>query len=266
MLHKENDNNEKTIKDITSDDLKQYLFDVAKEYRRLTKKKMPAEIVLIGGAAILTNYGFRDLTNDVDAIILASSLMKDAIRHVSDKYSLPRDWLNDAFIKSKSFSQRLVGISKYHRTYSNVVQIRIVKGEYLAAMKLLSGRRYKYDLSDIVGIFWEQEKNGEPISIEDVYGAISYLYGEDIELPESSQKILKRISLTDDYEALYHEIRKEEIESRKILLEFQENNPVRIRGLDINEVINEGLRRNEENEERWVALLESVEKGEFPYV
>ncbi len=41
-------------------------------------KSMPAEIVLVGGAAILTNYGFRNMTTDIDAVIHAASTIKDA--------------------------------------------------------------------------------------------------------------------------------------------------------------------------------------------
>ncbi len=48
------------------------------------------EIVLIGGAAVLANYGFRDMTYDIDAIIQASSSMKDAINKVSDEMGLPK--------------------------------------------------------------------------------------------------------------------------------------------------------------------------------
>ena len=56
-----------------------YLKELGKEFRKLNGKKMPAEIVLIGGAAILANYGFRESTYDIDAVILASSAMKDAL-------------------------------------------------------------------------------------------------------------------------------------------------------------------------------------------
>ena len=66
----------------TKDNLENYLKELAKEYRKLVGKDMPAEIVLVGGAAILTNYGFRDMTTDVDAIIHAASSMKDAINKV----------------------------------------------------------------------------------------------------------------------------------------------------------------------------------------
>ena len=68
------------IKPITRDNLNEYLKDLAKDFRKLNGTKTPAEIILIGGAAVLAGYGFRDLTYDVDAIIVASSAMKDAIK------------------------------------------------------------------------------------------------------------------------------------------------------------------------------------------
>ena len=38
--------------------------------------------------------------------------------------------------------------------------------EYLVAMKLMAGRQYKYDLSDIVGVLIEQEEKNEPFDLE----------------------------------------------------------------------------------------------------
>lgn len=53
----------------TKDNLDIYLKELAKEYKKLNGKLMPAEIVLVGGAAVLANYGFRKMTTDIDAII-----------------------------------------------------------------------------------------------------------------------------------------------------------------------------------------------------
>lgn len=39
-----------------------YLKELAKEFRKQNGKTMPAEIILIGGASVLANYGFRDMT------------------------------------------------------------------------------------------------------------------------------------------------------------------------------------------------------------
>ena len=69
----------------TKENLDTYLKELAKEFRKINGKSMPAEIILNGGAAILVNYGFRDMTTDVDAIIHAASSMKDAINRVGDK-------------------------------------------------------------------------------------------------------------------------------------------------------------------------------------
>jgi len=60
----------------TKDNLDTYLKELAKTFRKLNGTAMPAEIILIGGASILANYGFREMTNDMDAIIHASSAMK----------------------------------------------------------------------------------------------------------------------------------------------------------------------------------------------
>jgi hypothetical protein len=49
---------------ITKENLNEYLKELAKEYRRRSGKAIPAEIILIGGAAVLASYGFRDLTYD----------------------------------------------------------------------------------------------------------------------------------------------------------------------------------------------------------
>ena len=64
----------------TKENIDNLLFQLAKEFRRLNGRKTPAEIVIIGGAAIVTQYGFRASTTDIDAIIVASSVMKDAIK------------------------------------------------------------------------------------------------------------------------------------------------------------------------------------------
>ena len=99
----------------TSENLDIYLKALAKEYKKLSGKGMPAEIILIGGAAILANYGFRESTYDMDALIQASSAMDDAIKHVGDAYSLPNGWLNTDFMKTKSYTPKLRQYSVHYR-------------------------------------------------------------------------------------------------------------------------------------------------------
>ena len=142
---------EKTF-EFTKENIDLYLSAVAKEYRKRVGKAMPAELILIGGASVLINYGFRNATTDVDAVIEAASSMKDAINAVGDRMGLPNGWLNADFRQTESYSPKLVEVSVYYRAFSNVVRVCTVSAEYLIAMKLRAGRRYKNDLSDVIGL------------------------------------------------------------------------------------------------------------------
>ena len=92
----------------TKDNLDMCLSKLAKEYRKSHGTKLPAEIILIGGAAVLANYGFRDMTYDIDAIIRASSAMKEAINKVGDELGLSNGWLNSDFI---DFEKKYPGVT-----------------------------------------------------------------------------------------------------------------------------------------------------------
>jgi len=222
-----------------------YLKALGKRFRKLNGTKTPAEIILIGGASILLNYGFRDVTYDADAIIVASSVMKEAINYVRDEFKLPKEWLNEGFKKTGSFSKRLVEVSIYYKEFSNILTVRTITSEYLIAMKAMSGRQYKYDLSDIVGILWEHEKNGAPITREYVDNAIISLYGTK-PLPMASLQLLDSVFTHGNYEMLYSEIREKEKEAKSLLLEFDKSNPGELKGDSINNII-ELMRERKKN-------------------
>lgn len=119
----------------SKDNIDGYLKALGKEYRKRAGKGIKGELILVGGAAILVNYGFRDITTAVDALIQAASSMKDAINHVGDTFGLPNGWLNEDFAQTVSFSPKLVEYSTHYRTYANVLEVRTIAAEYLIAMK-----------------------------------------------------------------------------------------------------------------------------------
>lgn len=186
---------------------------------------MPAEIILIGGASVLINYGFRGLTYDVDAMIQASSAMKEAVNRVGDRLGLPTGWLNADFMKTASYTPRLVQYSKYYKTFSNVVKVRTISAEYLVVMKLMSGRQYKNDLSDVIGILMEQRRNGDPITMERIRKASEVLYGGYDRLPESSRTFIEPMLLEDNLSEVYQDILRQERENKDILVTFEEHYP-----------------------------------------
>lgn len=143
-----------------------YLKELAKEFRKQNGKTMPAEIILIGGASVLANYGFRDMTYDMDAVIVASS-----------------------------------------------------------AMKLLSGRKYKNDLSDVVGILMSHEEKGDSITMERIRNAVIALYGTWNVIPVDSAQFIEKMLQNPNYTETYHRIREEEAQNKDILLEFEQDYP-----------------------------------------
>lgn len=225
-------------KEFTKEDIDIFLKELAKEYRKLTHKKMKAELILIGGASILVNYGFRNMTTDIDAIIQAPTAMEDAINIVGNRFGLPKGWLNSDFTKTPSFSARLSQYSEYYKTYSNVLEIRTIAAEYLIAMKLRSGREFKNDLSDVVGILSECQQRSYPITYQEIHRAVLELYGNWDNLPKTSQEFINDVMKYANYEELYLKIRNEESKSQDLLLDFQEKNPGMVRMSNANDILN----------------------------
>ena len=230
----------------TKDNIDSCLKELAKEYRRLNGRKIPAEIILVGGASVLINYGFRDVTNDIDAIIFAASAMKEAIRNVGDRLGLPYGWLNSDFKNTNSYSDKLPEFSVYYKTFSNVLTIRTVSAEYLIAMKLVSGRQYKYDLSDIAGILLEHQKAGNPISRDKIDRAVTDIYGSAAQLPPASVSFLDKAFAQKDYEQSYFEIRGSETQAMSVLEDFDRAYPNKLKTENIADIIDRAKKKKSE--------------------
>lgn len=212
-------------KPFTKDDLDNCLKELAKEFCKRNGNKIPAKIILVGGASVLINYGFREMTYDMDAIIWSSGAMKDAINSVAEKLSLPAGWLNTDFVKTDSYTPRLTEHSKYYRTFANIMQVRTVSDEYLIAMKLMAGRQYKNDLSDIVGILIEQEERGDAFTFDRIKKAVIDLYDSYNKIPKNSRIFIESIYDKADLGSFYQQCRQLELENKDVLIDFQDNYP-----------------------------------------
>lgn len=230
----------------TKENLDACLSRLAKEFRKLNGTKVPAEIILIGGAAVLANYGFRDMTYDIDAVIRASSSMKDAINRVGDEMGLPNGWLNSDFTKTRSYSPRLVQYSEYYKRFGYVLEVRTISGEYLVAMKLMSGRQYKNDISDVIGILREQKEIGKPLTLERIRCAVCDLYESWDDLPQGSRELITNIMQDEQYEALYEQYRNNERMAKESLVEFEKTYPGVTNADNVNDIIRDLKRRREQ--------------------
>jgi len=220
---------------IKKENLDLYLKELAKEYKKLSG--IPAEIVLIGGSAIIENYGFRDMTTDVDAVINAASSFKEAINRVGDKYGLPNGWLNTDFQKTDSYSLKLMQYSAFYKSFYKALDVRIVTGEYLIAMKLKAFRQYKNDVSDIIGVLAEHEKRGDGITKERIDKAVMELYGSWNGFSVDAVKFIDETLERGDYEKIYGLVRQNEKDAKELLIDFQEKYPTAIKTENVDDVL-----------------------------
>ena len=66
--------------------------------QELERRGSSAELLVVGGAAVVLLYGARESTKDVDAISLKPSeqaVVRSASEAVAPTLGLPEDWLND---------------------------------------------------------------------------------------------------------------------------------------------------------------------------
>lgn len=232
--------------DINKENLDTILNDLAKQYRKYGGKNQKAELILVGGAAVIARYNFRDSTKDIDAIIKSASALKDAAVVVGEKYDLEYQWLNSDFTKTCSYSKKLNEYSKYYKTFANVLEVRVIESEYLVAMKMVSAREYKNDLSDIVGIIESHHKNGNDLCMEKINNAVNAIYGSQNMIPQNTWEFVDH-ALKYAANERYSDVRKDEVRSNKLLKEFQKEYKDVLTQDNVNEIL-ETLRQKDRKE------------------
>ncbi len=211
------------------------LYLVAKELKKKNKGVGSPELILIGGASVIINYGFRTNTTDIDSLMTVPSELKDVINKVGDDEGLPTGWLNDDFKKTASYSTKLYEVSKFYKTFCNYLTVRTVTGGPLIAMKIKAERRYKHDLSDIIGIISSMRESRMDISTHDVIESYKKLYDEP--LPEGWKEKLDEYFTTKDIEELFYETVAEESRNKEALLRAEKEYKDVVNEKNVNEFI-----------------------------
>lgn len=233
----------------TKENLEYYLKELAKEFRK-RGHGTPAEMILVGGASVLINYEFRMASYDIDAYYEAQSVMKEAINAVGDRLGLPTGWINDDFKRTSSYTPKIVQYSEYYKTFSGVLTIRTVRAEYLVAMKLMSGRQYKKDLSDIAGIVYEQTLAGKPLSYELIDAAVCNLYGDWNGISDYARDLLDKILSCGDLKALFLELSEDEASAKEAIIEVEKKYPGVVKESNVDDVIAAAMKKKRDRDER----------------
>lgn len=119
---------------LSADDIRRAFAVLSEE---LERHGQHAEIVVVGGAALVLLFDARESTKDVDAYFVKpeASVIRDAAEAVADRLNLPADWLNDgakAYLVTVTAGELL-----YH---SRGLTVRAASTAQLLAMKLAAWR------------------------------------------------------------------------------------------------------------------------------
>ncbi len=125
----------------------------------------------------------------------------------------------------------------YYKTFYGVLSVRTISAEYLIAMKLRSGRKYKNDLSDVIGILAEHQKQGTPITFDKINEAVDRLYGGWNDFPEDSKPFIESALNTADLEAVYTLVKRDETVSKDILVGFEKEYPKVAKESNIDDIL-----------------------------
>lgn len=80
--------------------------------RKINKNKK-----IVGGSAIVSSFEYRLSTMDIDAIYAIDEELTRAIEMTAQELHLPIDWLNQDFIKTPSYSSKLIEVSTILKKY-----------------------------------------------------------------------------------------------------------------------------------------------------
>lgn len=234
---------------ITKENAYPILKAFAKEYKKQNGTSVPVELVIVGGGSILLNYGFREVTQDLDIMVQSLSLVKNVSYRIADLYNLPDNWLNTDFMHTASYSDKLREVSKHFCSFNNgSLEFRTVNGEYLIAMKMVSAREYRNDISDVVGILIYMKEESEDFSMERIDHAIDFLYGkrENVIKEDVYNKVTKYTEWSaTELKKEYDILTQMESQTEHELKDIKDKYPEVVKEESIDKII-EGLRKRKE--------------------
>ena len=153
-------------------------------------------------------------------------------------------------IRTYRATPRLAQYSAYYKNFSGVLEVRTVKAEYLVAMKLMSGRKYKKDLSDVAGILYEQQLSGDPLTYERIDRAVCNLYGDWNAISEETKDLLNRILACENLRALFVELSEDEQTAKDALIEVEKKYPSAVKEDTADSIIAIALQKKKDREGR----------------
>ena len=113
----------------------------------------------------------------------------------------------------------------------------------------MSGRIYKNDISDVIGILIEQRNEGNGLGFEQIKEAAIELYDTWEAIPERSRLFIEKIFADNKLDELYQSYREMEIEAAQTLDLFEEEYADVLTTDNVNDII-ASLQKKSDNKQK----------------
>ena len=137
---------ETTIPYIGKDNIQTFINEFINEVMMVNGINTELNMLIVGGLALDIKYGYRS-TVDIDSEIRTRANIASCIKNVSQRLGIPKDFINEDFMKSHSYSRHLwdMAVLVYR---VNSTSIYVVSDIDQLCMKIVSGRTK--DINDIL--------------------------------------------------------------------------------------------------------------------
>lgn len=142
------------------------------------------DILIVGGSALALKYAYRS-TVDIDADIKFRNEITSCINSIALSNNIPKDWINQDFTKSPSYSRRIWSNALYYKTIG-IINVFVVSDIDQLCMKLVAGRTK----DAIDAIYLSEKLIASGVVFSTVEFEYKYLYGDYI---KPNQRLLSRV-------------------------------------------------------------------------
>ncbi len=191
---------------INSFNIDEYLTMLADEICKYDCKE-PVELSIVGGAAIILKYKFKNYTRDIDIINPVSDILAKSIDNISARLNIPRKWIDNSITRLNKYTDKYHLFLKYYKTYKNVLNVYIIDVDGLIVSKLVSARKLKNDITDVVNILYEQKLLNHQINYDIIDDAMIKIYGDWNFVDDYVHDFIKEIMKIHDLSELIDEIK-----------------------------------------------------------
>ena len=186
----------------STDEIKSILSELATEYDKTSGE--PLTVLIVGGSSATFQFDFKKNTKDIDIVLTKASPIFDECKQIiSNRFGILLDELVfEVREKNPAHFEKIILETFPLDINSKKLSFRLSNKKMLLGCSLHWFRRYKHHVSNILAMFIEEQKKGNPLTANDLENYFEEIYSGCVSLSDEVKKFLKTLDSCPDLEKL----------------------------------------------------------------